>query len=289
MQPPALACRPRGRRPLGTALAACTLALCQGLAWAQSPAPAAEGLAPVPPMPAVPGIQPPPPVSARGTEDPNAIRVLLSPELETTLASQMVGRIARLEARLGAPVKAGQPLLSFDCAEAQARLKMSQAENAAARETLGVKQRLLRLEAAGDLEVAMARAEVQKTAAAIEVSRAQLAHCEVQAPFDGRVVKVHVKPHQGVNIGAPLVELVSDGPLKLRLNVPSRQLRQVRQGTPIEVDIMETGRSYVARVTAINARVDAVAQTIELEASLVDAPPELLPGMSGVARLPAQP
>ena len=30
----------------------------------------------------------------------------------------------------------GQPLLSFDCAEAQARLKMSQAENAAARERI---------------------------------------------------------------------------------------------------------------------------------------------------------
>ncbi len=65
-------------------------------------------------------------------------------------------------------------------------------------------------------------------AAAIAVSRAQLAQCAVTAPFTGRVVKVHVKPHQGVNVGAPLVDLISEGPLKLRLNVPSRWLRQLQ-------------------------------------------------------------
>lgn len=234
----------------------------------------------VPPMPSLP--LPPAPVA----EDPNAIRVLLSPQLETTLAAQMVGRIAALDAGLGATVKAGQALVTFDCQESQARMKMARAENAAARETLAVKQRLHKLQAAGDLEVSMARAEVLKSAAAIEVSQAQLAHCVVSAPFDGRVVKVHVKPHQGVNVGAPLVELVSDGPLKLRLNVPSRMLRQATVGTPIEVDILETGRTYVARVTAVNARIDAVAQTIELEASLDEGVGELLPGMTGVARLP---
>lgn len=261
-------------------------ALAQGQAVGEVP-PMPE-LPPVPAMPAAAQALQAPQSSlpAPVTEDPNAIRVLLSPELETTLASQMVGRVVELQAGLGAPVKAGQPLVIFDCNEWDARLKMARAENSAARETLAVKQRLHKLQAAGDLEVSMARAEVHKTAAAIEVAQAQLAHCIVKAPFDGRVVKVHVKPHQGVNVGAPLVELVSDGPLKLRLNVPSRLLRRVQMAMPIEVDIIETGNSYVARVSAINARVDAVAQTIELEATLDDAVAELLPGMSGVARLP---
>ena len=60
---------------------------------------------------------------------------------------------------------------------------------------------------------------------------------------------------------APRMQKISDGPLKLRLNIPSRWLRQVSVGTPFEVDINETGRTYQAKVTLINARVDAVAQT----------------------------
>ncbi|MGB4673730.1 MAG: efflux RND transporter periplasmic adaptor subunit, partial [Azovibrio sp.] len=226
----------------------------------------------------------PAPAPAAAAEDPNAIRVLLSPELETTLVAQMTGRIARLQAQLGARVEKGKPVVSFDCSEAAARLNMARAEFAAARESLGAKERLRKLDAAGDVEVSLAAAEADKFRAAIALSQAQLAQCTVAAPFAGRVVKIYVKPYQGVSIGTPLVEMVSDGPLKLRLNVPSRWLRQLREGTPFEVTINETGRTYPAKVTAINARVDAVAQTIELEARLDGAPPELLAGMSGIAR-----
>lgn len=221
--------------------------------------------------------------------DPGSIRVLLSPELETTLVAQMPGRIASLRASLGAPVARGQTVVAFDCDEQRARWQMAQAEQASAAETLQVKTQLNQLEAAGETEVQQARTAVQRAEAAVALARAQMAQCTVTAPFSGRVVKVHVKPHQGVAAGAPLVELVSDGPLKLRLNVPSKLLRQLKVGTAFEVDIDETGRTYPAKVSAINARVDAVAQTIELEGRIQGQFRELLPGMSGVARFPATP
>ena len=53
-----------------------------------------------------------------------------------------------------------------------------------------------------------------------------------------------------------------------------------------EVAIDETRKTYPAKVSAINARVDAVAQTVELEARIDGKPPELLAGMSGIARFP---
>jgi membrane fusion protein (multidrug efflux system) len=217
--------------------------------------------------------------------NPDAIRVLLSPALETTLVAQVVGTITALNASLGAAVKKGKTLVAFDCSEAAARLRMAQAEQASAEETWKAKTQLRQLDAAGDMEVAMATAAVDRAKAAISLSRAQLGQCTVSAPFSGRIVKVHVKPHQGVNVGAPLLEMISDGPLKLRLNVSSKLLRELRVGTLFEVDIDETGKTYAAAVTAINARVDAVAQSIELEARIKGNPPELLAGMSGIARL----
>lgn len=216
--------------------------------------------------------------------DPSAIRVLLTPELETTLVAQMVGRIVTLNASLGSRVVKGSTVVAFDCSESQARLQMAQAEQAGASETLDVKTRLLQLEAAGESEVTMAAAAMARAKAAISLSRAQLSQCTVVAPFTGRTVRVHVKPHQGVNVGNPLVELVSDGPLKLRLNAPSRLLRTLRVGAPFEVSIDETGKAYSAKVTAINARVDAVAQTVELEGRIQGKAPELLSGMTGTAR-----
>ncbi len=250
------------------------------LAAAQSPIPPANAIA----RPPVSSPVATPAKSASATpEDPNAIRVLLSPELETILVAEMTGRIARLNAQLGGRVAKGQTVVAFDCEEAAARQRMAEAEYASAKETLTAKEGLRKLDAAGDMEVALATATADKAKAAIGVARTQVRRCTVTAPFNGRVVKIHVKPHQGVNVGAPLVEMVSDGPLKIRLNVPSRWLRELREGTPFEVTINETGRSYPAHVTAINARVDAVAQTIELEARMDSVQPELLAGMSGIA------
>lgn len=225
-----------------------------------------------------------PAMPARPDIDPDAIRVLLAPELETTLVSQMVGRISQLNASLGSSVAKGQRVVVMDCAESEARLQMAVAELASADETLKTKKRLQELQAAGDMEVSLAAAAVDKAKGAIALSRAQVEQCAVVAPFSGRVVKLHVKPYQGVNVGAPLVDMVSDGPLKLRLNVPSLMLRRLRVGSSFTVTIDETGKSYPAKVTAINARVDAVAQTVELEGRINDRAGDLLAGMSGVAR-----
>jgi multidrug efflux pump subunit AcrA (membrane-fusion protein) len=137
--------------------------------------------------------------------------------------------------------------------------------------------------------VSTAQAAVDKAKGAVSLGRAQVAYCSLNAPFNGRIARIYAKQHQGVNVGAPLLDLVSDGPLKLRLNVPSNYLRQLKVGTSFDVAINETGKSYSAKVTAINARVDAVAQTVELEARIDGKPAELLAGMSGIARFPFSP
>ena len=228
-------------------------------------------------------------LAADHAADPTAIHIVLAPELETTLVSQMAGRVDALNASLGQPVAEGALIARMECSEPAARLRIAEAELGEARETLQAKTGLRRLKAAGDMEVALAKAAGEKAQGAIDLAKSQIAHCSVKAPFAGRIAKVHVKPFQGVGAGMPLVDLVSSGPLKVRLNVPSTYLRQLSVGTGFEVTIDEIGRSYQAKVTAINARVDAVAQSVELEARIEGKTPELLAGMSGTARLEPAP
>lgn len=224
---------------------------------------------------------------ATGTlqDDPNAIRILLTANLETTLSSQMSGTLGKLQASLGQPVKQGALLARFDCREGEAQARVAQAELQMARQDLAAKRNLRKLDAVGDLEVAIAATGVQKAEGAHALARARTSYCDVRAPFAGRIAQVQAKPYQTMTAGTPLFDLVSDGPLKVRLNVPSRLLSGLQQGQALEINVLETGKPYQARISHINARVDAVAQTVELEARL-DAPyPELVAGMSGVARI----
>ncbi|MFQ6573904.1 efflux RND transporter periplasmic adaptor subunit [Pseudomonas sp. UM16] len=223
---------------------------------------------------------------ALNPEQPGTIRVLLVAGLETTLSSQMSGTLGQFNAALGQTVAKDAVLARFNCAEAQARARVAAAELTMARQNLDAKRNLRKLDAVGDLEVAMANTELQKADGARALAQAQSGYCVVQAPFAGRVAKVHAKPFQTVAAGTPLFDLVSDGALKVRLNVPSNLLPQLKGNQALEVDILETGKVYPAHVSAINARVDAVAQTVELEARLDAAHPELIAGMSGTARFP---
>lgn len=228
----------------------------------------------------VPAVAPMP--AAGSTAD--SVRVLLVPDRETTLSSPVAGRIRRADVTIGSAFGSGRLLIAFDCDEPVARKDMARAELAGAQETHEAKLRLKGLEQASEVEVSLAASAVAKARAQLALSGAQVAQCNVSAPWSGRVSKIHVKNHMSVNAGQPLVDLVKDGPLKLKLSVPSRSLRSMQPGTTFDIAIDETGKSYKAQVVALNSRIDPVSQTIEVEATMTQSHAELLAGMSGTAR-----
>lgn len=223
---------------------------------------------------------------ASGAMDAAVVRVLISPAQETTLVAAMNGQVKELSMTLGSAFSTGALLLAFDCAENKAKEKIARAELKGARDNLNGKSRLRKLQAAGDMEVSLAQAAVDKGVGQLELAQAQVGQCAVKAPFGGRVARLHVKQYQGVNAGTPLADVISDGPLKMRLNAPSSWLGRLRVGMPFEVSVDETGKRYPARVSAMGARVDAAAQAIEVEGQFEGAFPELLAGMSGTVHFP---
>jgi len=230
--------------------------------------------------------------SAVGTEK---VRVLLIPDQETTVSrsgsSLAAARINKLNVTLGSTFSAGKTLIgktliTFNCNVPRARLAMAKAELSAAVETHTAKLRMQGLEQAGDVEVALAASVVAKARAEVRLGELQIRYCSITAPWDGRVAKVYVRNHMTVTPGQPMLDLVKSGPLRLRVNVPSRLLSQLRIDSKFEVTIDETEKTYQAIVVAINSRVDAVSQTVEIEGLMNQSFPELLAGMSGTAIMP---
>ncbi|WP_291985618.1 efflux RND transporter periplasmic adaptor subunit [Candidatus Accumulibacter sp. ACC007] len=246
--------------------------------WSAAPAGKAE-----PAVAAASKATPPLEAASRPANAETPVRALLVADQETTLAAGMSGRLTELEPRPGGAVRKGQLVASFECSEPRARHDMALAEVHSARLAHDGKIRLQGLQSASELEVELAAAAVTKAQAQLAVAKAQLGQCRVVAPFAGWVVKWHAKPFEGVNVGAPLIELVSNRAPRLRLNVPSLWLSWLKAGTRFAVDIEETGKRYEVQLTQINGRVDPVSQTIAVEAELLRNDPDLLPGMSGTA------
>jgi membrane fusion protein, multidrug efflux system len=219
--------------------------------------------------------------------DLSPVRVLLVPDKETTVSSTIAARINVFNGTLGQSFKSGDLLIAFDCEEALARVDMSKAELAGAIDQHEAKVKMQGLGQASDVEVALAASAANKAKAQLTLNQVQVSQCKVYAPWGGRVAKANVKNYMTVTPGQALMELVNDGPLKLKLNAPSKLLGKVRAGSKFDVTIDETGAKYAASVTAINSRVDPVSQTVEIEARMIKSYRELLSGMSGVADLSA--
>jgi RND family efflux transporter MFP subunit len=253
------------------------LAPAAGIALAQSPTKPVQGTS----NPAAAGSAKP------AAAEPEVAALIVAGE-ETTLSSQMAGRIRELRVGLGDRVEKGARLMEFDCSEQQAQFETAEAEHRAARETHLARLRLQALGAAGELDVTVAAAAADKSRSQVTLRRSQLAYCRVSAPFAGNIARLRVKPSESVNVGQPLVDLVNPASLKAQMFVPASWITWLQPGAPLSINIRDTGQTFQARVSKINSRVDGVSQQLEIEARIDKGQGRLLPGMVGSASFSPQ-
>lgn len=224
------------------------------------------------------------PVAAAWAQAPeDRILVQAWAETETVLGSPMIGLLQKIPTRVGVRFAKGDELIRFECTENDSRAQIAQSELTAATEAMEAKIRLKGMDAASEIEVTTAAAQVAKAEAQLKLTQYQAQQCSVKAPFDGYVVRVLGKPFQTTTVGQPMLEIISAGVPKLRVSADSKFFTRIRVGTPLRVTIQETGRTYQAVVSGVNARIDPVNQTFEMEARVQGSGAGLLAGMSGSA------
>ncbi|WP_216635802.1 efflux RND transporter periplasmic adaptor subunit [Magnetospirillum moscoviense] len=199
----------------------------------------------------------------------------------TTLSSELAAKIDRIAVKEGERFREGQVLVALDCTIQRAQFDEAQAVLAAAERSKTVHKRLLELNSAGQLETEKAASEAAVAQAKAQSARAILSKCTIHAPFSGRVVEQKARPHQYVQAGQPVLEILDDSTIEAEFIVPSAWVRSVKPGASIQVAVEETKKSYTAKVVRIGAKVDAVSHSVKVVAEIKADSPELMAGMTG--------
>lgn len=158
----------------------------------------------------------------------------------------------RTEADLAARTAAEHEAVATLAADRLARFESLYAQRMVARELLDEVRRdaaaarielAQRRSALEDFPHRVARAEAQLQRAEVAAARARmdLDRTRVTAPFPGPVIKVHVARGDQVMAGAPLLSLVDETSVELRVPVPARDAERLRRH-------LDAGRSISARV-----------------------------------------
>lgn len=211
--------------------------------------------------------------------------------LEALFRAGGVSRQAYDAARTAATSAAG--------AETVARSQLRQAEAGRAQAQAGLESVVIK-----EAGVQTVRAQIAQAEAAVAQARLNLAHATVLAPTDGIVVRRAANPGEQVTPGQAVVSIARTKPVWIQAYVEETQIRRVRPGAPVEVEIdAYPGVRFEGHVGTVGAVTGSqfslmpannasgnftkVVQRLPVRIEVEDPAARLRPGMSAVIEIAA--
>ena len=226
------------------------------------------------------------------------------PMRQADLGPQMTARINAVLVHEGDEVKAGAPLAKLDIADAEIRLRQTEASAASsvAQYQLAASEydRMAPLAPQGTvtpqtLSRLAAQRDALKAAAdaaniAAENARHDLGDAVVRAPFAGVISRVPVEVGEvatmvPTTVIARLIDLSS---VDVRMRVHERDLSRIKAGDPVDARFPSTGEKLEGRIAFISPEIDARTRTAEVVTRIPNTQRTLRAGMFAEIELRSQ-
>ncbi len=224
--------------------------------------------------------------AADAGDDSVPVRGVIRAIDQAALSTDLTARVKKIGFREGEAFKAGELLIAFDCERYRAEAQSADAVYREMKLTLDSNEHLEKFRAVGKHDVEISKARVAKAEAEARSLSSRLIHCDVPAPFDGRVAELSVNLYEQPQPNKPYLVIIGNGRLEIELILPSFWLSWLKPGAQFAFQVDETKRNYKARITRLGASVDAVSQMVKVIAVFEEPVGDVLPGMSGAAVFP---
>ncbi|WP_170135550.1 efflux RND transporter periplasmic adaptor subunit [Nannocystis exedens] len=221
---------------------------------------------------------------------------VLVPEAEVVLTAPEFARLERLDVQVGDHVREGEVVAALDVREerhelaaataaweaSKAELERLELELQRAKETRADTEQLEGVVSGAELRehryaerLAAARkrsasASLRQQRSTVEDAAAKIVEAELRAPFAGAIARRYVDAGATLELGRPVVQLISDARL-VRFAVPEERSEALRLGAPVRVAFVAEGLTVTGEVTAIAPEIDAGTRLVFAEARLAPA------------------
>ncbi|GAB4241914.1 MAG: efflux RND transporter periplasmic adaptor subunit [Acidobacteriota bacterium] len=221
------------------------------------------------------------PVTARAeVADVLRLPAVLEPFLVVEVPAEQRGQIEEQFVAEGERVEVGARLLRLDTDLLETALQRAQAQVDFDELT---RRRLLELLERGvarrsELDEVEARLKVNR--ALLQEARTNLERATVYAPVSGILDEWLRETGEFVNVGDPVARIVDVSKVKVRVQVPERDVPYIKLGREVKVRVDALGgRLFTGRVTYVSATASAGSRTTPVEITLDNSSGVLHPGM----------
>lgn len=207
-----------------------------------------------------------------------------------TLRNEIAGTVERAALKPGQIVEAGTVLVALDVSVEEAELKAQEAQAALAETTLKRMEKLAENRATPEMELDRAKAERDVALAQTARTKAVMARKTILAPFRARVGLADVHPGQYLEEGTVLTTLQGvDEAVHVDFTVTQAVAGTLKEGETVEVLASLDSAPVLAKIVALDSRVDPKTRNAGVRAKIEDATQAPGPGASVRVRVPVGP
>jgi membrane fusion protein, multidrug efflux system len=210
----------------------------------------------------------------------NAIGTMVAVQ-GVTISADLPGTLDRIAFDSGRSVQRGDVLARLDTRQERAQLAAIEAQRDLAKVNYTRMKGLLADRVISQAEFDRAVAEQKQTDAQVGEILATIERKTIRAPFSGVLGIRQANLGQYLAAGDPIVPLQSLDPIYVNFGVPQQDAGQIHTGHEVRVTGSDaaTAGEFVARVTALDSRVDETTRNIQVQATLANRGGRLRPGM----------
>ena len=218
---------------------------------------------------------------------------------EVAVASKLLAQVLEVRVKAGQAVQKGEVLVRLDEADLVARLRQAESAHqsalAMAAQTNADLARAVKLiekqaitQAEYDQTLSAdrsAKAEVQRTAQAIEETKVQLEYATIRAPFNGVVIDKRIEAGDTATPGRVLVEIYEPGRMQLVAIVRESLAAKLKVGDMLSVDLESLGYQCFAAISEIVPQAEAASRSFTIKVT-GPCPEGIYSGMFGRLTIP---
>lgn len=196
------------------------------------------------------------------------------------------GTITHLSLRVGDRIRKGQLLATVDETQTRNAYDMAQSTLAQAEDALKRMRKLYEAGSLAEIKWVEVESKYRQAASAERIAYKNWQDCRLYAPVSGVVSEKYVEQGQNAAPGQPIVKIVSNSLLDVKISVPEGDVSAISLNDKALITVPSLkGRTYEGFVVEKGVTADALSRSYAVKIRVVHADKDLLPGMVTNVRL----
>lgn len=179
------------------------------------------------------------------------------PAKEVKIASEVQGKLVRLNIDNGDVVSAGQVLAVLDASVYSVQLNSIEASIAKAKLDLARYTKLIEMGGATPMQAESAQLQINSLQAEKKQVLEQISHMQIRAPFSGKIENVAVESGSFVTYGTILSQLIDNSSLKINIYLSEHEAIKVKIGQSVTISSVVLSAPKNGKITMISDKADA--------------------------------